>query len=260
MDLPYIFAGFLVGVIVGLTGIGGGSLMTPILVLSFSVPPVTAVGTDLVHAAITKSTGVWVHGQRGTVRWQVVATMALGSLPAAIATVLLLGQIDAHSQARDVLITTTLSIALILTSLVLLFRGRLQRVHENPRLAPLRAVVRRWRVLLTTLGGAVIGVLLSLSSVGAGALGTALLVLLYPGLRGAAIVGTDLAHAVPLAAVAGIGHMHLGSVDLGLLGNLLLGSLPGVYLGSRLGVFLPDTVLRSVLAAMLMFVGLRLAM
>lgn len=260
MDLPYTFAGFLVGVIVGLTGIGGGSLMTPMLVLGFGVPPITAVGTDLVQAAITKSTGVWVHGQRGTVRWQVVAALALGSLPAAIATVLLLGQIDAHSQAREVLITTTLSIALILTSLVLLFRGQLQRVHESPRLAALRTVVRRWRGRLTVLGGAGIGVLLTLSSVGAGALGTALLVLLYPGLRGAAIVGTDLAHAIPLAAVAGVGHIHLGSVDFGLLGSLLLGSLPGVYLGSRLGIFLPDIVLRPILAVMLMFVGLRLAL
>lgn len=257
LDLPYTFAGLLVGLIVGLTGIGGGALMTPLLVLGFGVPPLAAVGTDLVYAAITKTAGVWVHSRSGTVHWRVMAIMAIGSIPAALATVVLLQWLGVDAKTHEKLITIPLSVALILTSLVLLFRERLLHIHELPSFVGVRTALRHWRVFLTILAGATIGVLITLSSVGAGALGTAALVLFYPSLRGATIVGTDLAHAVPLAAVAGLGHMHLGNVDFALLGSLLLGSLPGVYIGSRFGTFLPDRILRPMLAAMLMFIGLR---
>lgn len=257
MELPYTFAGLLVGLIVGLTGIGGGALMTPLLVLGFGIPPLAAVGTDLVYAALTKTTGVWVHARRGTVHWRVMTIMAMGSIPAALATVVLLQWLEVDAKTHEKLITVPLSVALILTSLVLLLRERLHRIHEIPSFAGVRAVLRRWRAFLTVLAGVAIGVLITLSSVGAGALGTAALVFLYPSLRGAAIVGTDLAHAVPLATVAGLGHMHMGNVNFALLGSLLLGSLPGVYVGSRLGTFLPDRILRPMLAAMLMLIGLR---
>lgn len=257
-DLSYTVAGLVVGLIVGLTGIGGGALMTPVLVLGFGISPLVAVGTDLAYAAITKSTGVWVHWRRGFVEWRIMGTMALGSLPAAVITLLLLGQSGGHPKVSEALITTALSVALVLTALVLLSKDQLQRIHELPRLASVRLWIRQRRLAFTVAGGVGIGILVTLSSVGAGALGTAMLVLLYPGLRGSAIIGTDLAHAVPLAAVAGLGHASIGSVDTTLLVNLLLGSLPGVYLGSRLGIFLPEKILRPVLAVMLMYAGFRL--
>jgi uncharacterized protein len=259
MDLPYAIAGLIVGLVVGLTGIGGGALMTPLLVLGFGVPPVIAVGTDLLYAAITKTAGVWVHGRRGTVTWRIVVLMALGSLPAAVVTIALLARLDGP-ESYEALVTNTLAVALILVALLLFLKGPIQRLHQHARLAGARAAVRRWRAPLVVGGGASIGVLVTLSSVGAGALGTALLVVLYPGLRGVAIVGTELAHAVPLATVASLGHLHLGTVDFVLLGSLLVGSLPGVYLGSRLGIFLPDRILRPVLGGMLMLVGLKFAL
>lgn len=259
MDITYTIAGFVVGFIVGLTGVGGGSLMTPILVLVFGFKPAIAVGTDLLYAAITKSGGIFVHNRRGTIEWKIVGLLASGSIPATIISVLLLKHLDTAGINYDKVITYTLSTSLILTSLVLMFKNRLQHASQNERYEAIRALHRRLRKPMTILAGVLIGTLVTLSSVGAGALGAAILFFLYPRLRAASIVGTDLAHAVPITAIAGMGHVHIGTVDFLLLGSLLIGSLPGIYLGSHTGSYLPDKLLRPILASMLFLIGLRMA-
>jgi uncharacterized protein len=255
MDWLYTISGFAVGFIVGLTGVGGGSLMTPLLVLVFGIVPATAVGTDLLYAAITKLGGVWVHGRRSNVDWKIVGLLASGSLPASLVTVWALKKYALETAGFNSLITTTLGFALILTALVLIFREQLQNFvkrhagelwHERH---PLPATIAT---------GLLLGVLVTISSVGAGALGVAALTFLYPRLPAVKIVGTDIAHAVPLTAVAGLGHMSLGTVDLMLLASLILGSLPGIYLGSHLSVKIPEPVLRQILASMLVLIGGRL--
>jgi uncharacterized membrane protein YfcA len=260
MDFTYSISGFVVGFIVGLTGVGGGSLMTPILVLLFGIKPVVAVGTDLLYAAITKCGGIWVHHRQGTIRWKIVGLLCLGSLPASGMTLLVLNSLNSKGLDYTKAVTSTLGVALILTALVLLFKRRISLLSKDERFATIRAAHHRLRVPLTVLTGAIIGSLVTLSSVGAGALGAAALFFLYPRLPAVSIVGSDLAHAVPLTAVAGLGHMQLGTVDLVLLGSLLVGSLPGIYLGSHLGVRLPERIVRPVLAGMLLMIGLRFAL
>ena len=259
MDIAYTVSGFVVGFIVGLTGVGGGSLMTPILVLLFGFKPAVAVGTDLLYAAITKSGGVFVHQRRGTIEWEIVGLLALGSVPACILSVFVLKHLDAAGINYDRIISVALSIALILTSMVLMFKGRLQLLSQDERLSAVRSVHRRLRKPMTVMAGLVIGTLVTLSSVGAGALGAATLFFLYPRMRAITIVGTDLAHAVPITAIAGLGHVHLGTVDFLLLVSLLLGSLPGIYLGSHTGANLPERVVRPILASMLLLIGVRMA-
>ncbi|HQR51721.1 MAG TPA: sulfite exporter TauE/SafE family protein [Burkholderiales bacterium] len=254
LDLPTTLSGFGVGVIVGLTGIGGGALMTPILVLIFGVAPHTAVGTDLLFACVTKSFGVLVHGRRGTVDWQVVRRLATGSLPAALAVVLLLAHYRT-SDTRNGIILTGVGIALVLTATGLLLRGRLQEVGRSLRSrAP--SSFKRAQPPLTVLAGAIVGALVALTSVGAGALGTVALVYLYPfRLTAAKLVGTDLAHAIPLALVAGAGHLALGNTDFGLLANLLVGSIPGIMLGATLSTRAPEPVIRNTMACVLLLVA-----
>ena len=259
MDFAFSFAGFVVGFIVGMTGVGGGSLMTPILVLVFAIKPSLAVGTDLLYASITKAGGIWVHQQNGTVQWQVVGRLALGSLPSSLAMVWVLQTLQARGIGYEGLLSTTLGIALILTSLAILFRAQIIRLAQNPQFEGLRSFHQRFQISLTVLAGAILGTLVTLSSVGAGALGVVMLFALYPRLPSRQIVGTDLAHAVPLTAIAGLGHAHLGTVDYRLLAFLLLGSLPGIFLGSHMGVKLPDSVVRPALAAMLLMIGLKFA-
>lgn len=249
----YPLAGFVVGAIVGLTGVGGGSLMTPLLVLLFGVSPAVAVGTDLLYAAITKAGGTVAHSLKGTVDWHITRTLAAGSIPAAALTVWALhafapGGIDG---ARG-LITFALGIALLLTAVALICRRHIQAFalrHASPVPNPRRTAT------LTVITGIVLGALVTISSVGAGALGVTALFLLYPALPAHRIVGTDIAHAVPLTLVAGIGHWMLGSVDWALLGSLLIGSLPGIWLGSQLSAKVPEKVLRPILAIMLVLVG-----
>jgi len=260
MEPGYAVAGFIVGFIVGLTGVGGGSLMTPILVLFFGLKPAVAVGTDLLYASITKSGGIFVHQGRGTIEWRVVGLLALGSIPATLLAVTLLKHLDAAGLNYDRILMLSLSVALILTATVLAFRDGLQRLSQDERLAAVRAAHRRWRTPMTVIAGAVIGTLVTLSSVGAGALGAAFLFFLYPRMRAISIVGTDLAHAVPITAIAGLGHAHLGTVDYVLLLNLLLGSLPGIYVGSHTGANLPEHIVRPALAFMLLLIGIRLAL
>jgi len=251
--LPYALSGFGVGFVVGLTGVGGGSLMTPLLVLIFGFHPATAVGTDLLYASVTKSCGTAVHHIGQTVEWRVVGWLAAGSLPASLLTLLLISR-QLHSSAVASLISYVLGYALLLSALSLLFRRRILALahvfslHRRPRREAAATVVL----------GALLGALVSLSSVGAGAIGVTMLVLLYPHLPIARIVGTDIAHAVPLTLVAGLGHLAVGTVDLSLLASLLIGSLPGIALGSVIASRAPERALRLLLAAVLTLVGIRL--
>lgn len=256
MDLVSTLSGFAVGAIVGATGVGGGSLMTPLLVLVMGVSPATAVGTDLLYASLTKAGGAWAHGRRGNVDWRVGALLAAGSVPAAGATLVALRLLPIGAEQYNQVITWALSVALILTAAALLFKDRLRAVAL--RRPVLRAGDGDRSRAATVAVGAVLGVLVTVSSVGAGALGVAALFFLYPGLVAVRVVGTDIAHAVPLTLVAGLGHASMGAVDWGLLGNLLLGSLPGVYLGSAVSRKLPERLLRTLLAAMLVLVGSKL--
>lgn len=253
--LPYALSGFCVGFIVGLTGVGGGSLMTPLLVLLFGFHPVTAVGTDLLYASVTKTCGTAIHHIEKTVEWRIVAWLGVGSLPASLLTLLLIShQLD--SSAVTSLISHIVGYALLLTALSLLFRRRILALahvfslHRRPRKETAATVVL----------GALLGVLVTLSSVGAGAIGVTMLVLLYPHLPIARIVGTDIAHAVPLTLVAGLGHLAVGTVDLSLLASLLIGSLPGIALGSVIAPRAPERALRLLLAAVLTVVGVRLCL
>ncbi|MBV8612750.1 MAG: sulfite exporter TauE/SafE family protein [Acetobacteraceae bacterium] len=247
----YSLSGLFVGLLVGQTGVGGGSLMTPLLILLFGVHPHTAVGTDLLFAAITKSTGTLVHGLNKTVNWPVVGRLAAGSVPATGATLFLMSRLDLRASDTSFLISTVLGVALILTAISLVFRRQLLALAAG-RIDTLSAGRVIW---LTVLTGAVLGVLVSLSSVGAGALGVTVLIFLYPRIPLAQIVGSDIAHAVPLTLCAGIGHWLIGSVDLPLLGSLLLGSIPGIVVGSQLAARVPEWALRPALAVMLAVVG-----
>ena len=257
MDWMYTLSGFLVGLIVGVTGVGGGSLMTPLLVLFFGVSPATAVGTDLLYASLTKTMGAWVHGRRGTVDWRVVGLLALGSLPAALATILLLKYLAMDEKALRSLVTYVLSVALLMTATVLLLKDRIQKLARR-RDGTVYELHHRHLPAATIATGVVVGALVTVSSIGAGVLGTVALLFLYPRMSAVRVVGTDIAHAVPLTAFAGMGHLALGTVDLVLLGSLLLGSLPGIYIGSHLSAKVPEKVLRPLLAAMLLIIGLKM--
>jgi len=256
MDFAYTVAGFAVGAIVGLTGVGGGSLMTPLLVLLFGIHPSVAVGTDLLYAAITKAGGTLAHGLKGTVDWTVTRRLASGSIPSSLLTLYLVGNFAPGGiEGASGIIKLALGVALVLTAVAIIFRRRIQayavsRFGENPN--PRRVAA------LTVLTGAVLGVLVSISSVGAGALGVTALIFLYPAMPALRIVGSDIAHAVPLTAVAGLGHWWLGSVDWALLGSLIVGSLPGIWIGSHISTKIPDRVLRPILATMLVLVGAKL--
>jgi uncharacterized membrane protein YfcA len=250
----YSISGFAVGALVGVTGVGGGSLMTPLLVLVFGVSPTTAVGTDLLYASITKGGGILAHAWNRTLDWRVVGRLAAGSVPAATFTLLAVYLLGAASQRSSAFISTALGAALLLTAVALLWRNKILEVAAR-RVGKLDA---RGTILLTIGTGAVLGVLVSLSSVGAGALGITALIFLYPRLGAVRIVGSDIAHAVPLTLVAGIGYWLMGSIDWQILASLLLGSLPGIFLGSHLALRVPDGVLRPILAAVLILVGLKL--
>ncbi len=255
IDPLYSACGFAVGVLVGMTGVGGGSLMTPLLILLFGVHPATAVGTDLLCASATKTGGSIVHGFARTIDWKVVGLLASGSVPMTALTLVVLSRFDVDSAFVHTLITLVLSAALLVTALLLIFRRNLLALYDQHvgRLEP------RATAALTVASGAVLGVLVSISSVGAGAIGVTILILLYPRLPASTIVGSDIAHAVPLTLVAGIGHWMLGSVDWQIFGSLLVGSLPGIVLGSHMAARVPETALRVLLAATLILVGSKLA-
>ncbi|MBI5790778.1 MAG: sulfite exporter TauE/SafE family protein [Rhodocyclales bacterium] len=246
------FSGFAVGVLVGLTGVGGGSLMTPLLVLLFGFKPATAVGTDLLYAAITKGGGSWVHHRHGNIDWGITGRLALGSVPAAALTLLLLAQFGIGSHGAPALISAVLGVALLLTAASLIFRQRLLDIAKRRAVS---ADFSRHASGLTVLVGAIVGVLVTISSVGAGALGVTALSFLYPQLATRRVVGSDIAHAVPLTLVAGLGHWYLGTVDVLLLVSLLIGSLPGIALGAHFAARVPERTLRGLLASVLLLVG-----
>ena len=257
-DLAFVFAGFFVGLVVGLTGVGGGSLMTPILIFFFGVKPYLAVGTDLLFAAFTKMGGTLSMARQALVPWRVVGQLCAGSIPAALVTLYVLHEVGPADPVVQRVMTTTLGGALLLTACATLYkalRGRqIVRHHGQPSAEALQP--RHWSLPL--LFGALIGTLVTLTSVGAGAIGVTVLMLLYPLLPLPRIVAADIAYAVPLTLVAGLGHASLGSVDWHLLGLLLSGSLPGIYIGSRLVLKAPERLIRSLLSGLLAYAGLKL--
>jgi uncharacterized membrane protein YfcA len=255
IDPLYVTSGFGVGLLVGMTGVGGGSLMTPLLILLFGIHPSTAVGTDLLYASATKAGGSVVHGWARSIHWPAVLRLAAGSIPASIVTLIVLWQLDLNSAAARSLVNVVLSFALLLTAASLIFRAaileslrwRIERLDE-------RTIART-----TVLVGAALGVLVSISSVGAGAVGVTALLLLYPRLPMARIVGSDIAHAVPLTLIAGAGHWAMGAIDWHLMGVLLIGSLPGIVIGSYFATRVPEMALRFLLATTLILVAGKLA-
>jgi uncharacterized membrane protein YfcA len=257
VNYGYPLAGLLVGALVGATGVGGGSVMTPLLVLLLGVAPHTAIGTDLLYASFTKAFGVGVHSLAHRVDWQVFRRLALGSLPAAAATLLWLH--SAGSQGvKDGATIFALGIVLVLTAVAMLGMPLMIRRAERNGFA-FSAGFATFQPALTVLAGGVLGLIVTLTSIGAGALGAPLLLFLYPRrLTPARLVATDLAHAIPLALIAGAGHILLGNVDFTMLGLLLLGSIPGVWIGAYFGGKLPDTILRTAIAVVLALVGLKL--
>ena len=251
----YSLSGLVVGLLVGFTGVGGGALMTPLLVLLFGIHPSIAVGTDLLYAGLTKISGSAVHSYNGAVDWKVVRRLALGSAPAATLTLIALSVLGQGSNMASHVITTTLGFALLMTAVTLLFRKWLI-AHYGKMLE--RASERRISAMTTGLG-VILGVLVTLSSVGAGAIGVTALLMLYPKMPTVRLVGSDIAHAVPLTLIAGAGHWWLGSVNFPLLFSLLIGSIPGIMIGSHIASRVPDRVLRPLLAGTLALIGVRLA-
>jgi len=251
----FSLSGFAVGLLVGITGVGGGSLMTPLLILLFGVHPATAVGTDLLYAAATKSGGSLVHGFARSIDWRVVRRLSSGSIPAAIITLTLWSYFKISDEASRSLITLVLSFALFLTAFVLVFGRSLVTYYRARVSEPDSPAAARNTVLV----GVALGVLVSISSVGAGAIGVIALVLLYPQLPMAKIVGSDIAHAVPLTLVAGLGHWTMGSVDWHIIASLLIGSLPGIFIGSFFAVRIPERALQLILAGTLFFVASKIA-
>jgi uncharacterized membrane protein YfcA len=252
----YSLSGFFVGALVGMTGVGGGSLMTPLLILLFGIHPATAVGTDLLYASITKTGGTLVHGAYRTIDWRVVGRLATGSLPATCITILIMSRADLGGEATRTLINAVLSGALVLTAAALLLRRRILAFYA----AHVGELSSRGTTIATIIFGAIIGVLVSISSVGAGAIGVTALIMLYPHLPMRRIVGSDIAHAVPLTLVGGIGHWFLGSIDWHILLSLLIGSLPGIIIGGNVSVRVSDNALRLTLATVLVVVAAKLVL
>jgi uncharacterized membrane protein YfcA len=261
LDLAYVFAGFCVGTIVGLTGVGGGSLMTPLLIFFFGVKPYMAIGTDLLFAAFTKLGGTVSFARQRIVPWRVVGLLSAGSIPASLMTLAFLHWMGPTDPKVQALMTTTLGVALLLTAAAMLYKavfGAKAPPHLVDADLAQACTPRHWSLPL--LFGGLIGVLVTLTSVGAGAIGVTVLMVLYPLLPLPRIVAADIAYAVPLTLVAGLGHASLGSVDWPLLAKLLTGSLPGIWLGSRLSQHTPDRVIRSLLSVLLAWAGTQLVL
>lgn len=252
MDWTAILSGFGVGLIVGLTGVGGGSLMTPLLMSVFKLNPAVAIGTDLWFAAVTKISGSVAHHRGGNVDYRITGLMLAGSIPASIGTVALM-HLTGVTKGWASALTLSLGIALLLTAVTVAYK----KVWYSVGLKLERWLPESRKTPLTVAAGAILGVLVSLSSIGAGAIGATLILLLYPRLEARKLVGTDIAHAVPLTLVAGIGHATLGHVEWGLLTALLLGSIPGIWIGAHLTSRLPDVLIRTLLCISLVTAGLK---
>ncbi len=259
-SFAFVIAGFVVGLIVGLTGVGGGSLMTPLLIFGFGIKPALAVGTDLLFASGTKFGGLLNFARQRIIPWRVVFSLSLGSVPAAVITLAVLHHFGTSNPTVQHAITFTLGIALLLTAAATLYkaiRGPLRRQEDESDIetTPADKAVHPW---MPVVFGAVIGILVTLTSVGAGAIGVTVLMLLYPQLPLPRIVAADIAYAVPLTLVAGLGHASIGTVDWNLLGMLLCGSLPGIWLGSHLVTKVPERFIRSALSVLLAWAGTKL--
>ncbi len=241
-----------------MTGVGGGSLMTPLLIM-FGIPYNVAIGTDLLYASITKSSGVIAHTRQNSVQWRLVGYLAAGSIPASIITVILLSQVFTHADEYRELLTTSLGVMLIITAIVILFKRFLRDTSDRPH-GPVGAFFQIHATKVTFVVGIFLGIFVTLSSVGAGAFCAALLMTLYPRLPALHVVGTDIAHAVPLTLIAGLSHLFLlGNVDLVLLVSLLIGSLPAIHVGTKLAARLPSAVLQPILALILLGIGFKFA-
>ncbi len=258
-EFAFVFAGFVVGLVVGLTGVGGGSLMTPLLIFVFGMKPHLAIGTDLLFAAFTKMGGTITLARARVVDWRIVVQMAAGSIPASLVTLYVLQRLGPADPATQTLMTTTLGLALLLTALAMFYkalRGKAAPKAIAPDLLAQATRPRHWALPLVF--GAVVGTLVTITSVGAGAIGVIVLMLLYPALPLPRIVAADIAHAVPLTLVAGLGHASIGSVDWPLLLWLLAGSLPGIWLGTHLMHKTPERAIRSLLSVLLAYAGVKL--
>lgn len=256
--LFYILAGGSVGFIVGVTGVGGGSFMTPIL-LAFGFLPAVAVGTDLLYAAITKANGVIAHQKQNTIDWRIVSLLSMGSIPASIGTTVYLNLFPVDQEFYGQIITNTLGFMLVITGLALLLRNTILKGREN--LQQKDANNENGGILyakrLTVIMGVALGVLVTLSSVGAGAFGAAVLLTLFPRIPTVKVIGTDLAHAVPLTAIAGLGHMQMGNVNWFLLLGLIVGSLPAIWVGTKVGYKLSDKLLQPIMITILIGLGFK---
>jgi uncharacterized membrane protein YfcA len=255
--LLYILAGASVGLAVGITGVGGGSLMTPLLLL-FGFPAHIAIGTDLVYASVTKAGGVILHKRNNTIRMRIVLLMAAGSIPASLVTIYILKNYFTSPEYYTRILTNSLGVMLIITGLVVMLKKKIQESAEKEP-GRLQLWATRNAGPMTLITGLFLGFFVTLSSVGAGAFGAAALLLLYPLLPSIHVIGTDLAHAVPLTVIAGIGHIYLGNVDFELLGSLLIGSLPAIYVGTKVGAKMPENIIRPLLAGVLLILGVKYA-
>jgi uncharacterized membrane protein YfcA len=262
--LVLVFSGGLVGFAIGLTGVGGGSLMTPIVLL-LGYPPPVAIGTDLLYAALTKGSGALFHHRKNNVDWRAMGLLAAGSIPVSLLISMFVLDDDFRDSAfYEEAMTTFLGIMLIVTSLVIIFQKRIQKRlspeletrHDQHAVIPGPGLFQRQTLTITFLLGVILGICVTFTSVGAGAIGAAILFLLYPKWSAATVVGTDIAHAVPLTLVAGLGYLANGLVDLQLLASLLVGSLPGIWLGTHVGSLFPDKALRTILVIALLCLGL----
>jgi uncharacterized membrane protein YfcA len=255
MLMTYVISGFAVGLLVGMTGVGGGSLMTPLLTLLFGVPPSVAVGTDLAFAAVTKTAGTFTHRLRNTVHWDIVKRLCIGALPAAVVATMALKHFGTLNAEIGQIIRYSIAGSVLLTVVALLFKGKmLAWINAHPE----RQIQGQALVWATIISGAVLGTLVTVSSIGAGAIGATLLVMLYPRLTPAEVAGTDIAYAVPLTAIAAFGHWWLGSINWELLATLLIGSVPGITLGSWIARSVPERFLRGLLAMTLTGVAAKL--
>jgi uncharacterized membrane protein YfcA len=255
MDFAFIFAGFFVGLIVGLTGVGGGSLMTPILIFGFNIQPALAIGTDLLFAAFTKFSGSIHLARKNLINWPIVGLLSTGSIPSALITIYFINHFGEQNVAIERVMTTTLGLALLLTALATLYKILRTKKNSVEVYATQRKALH-WS--LSILLGSVIGCLVALTSVGAGAIGVMALMVLYPQIPLPRIVASDIAYAVPLTLIAGLGHAVIDSVDWRLLGLLLVGSIPGIWLGIRLVTKISERLLRFFLSLLLLYAGFKL--
>ena len=252
-----VSGGFVVGFLVGMTGVGAGSLMTPFLIAQVGVQPALAVGTDLLFASITKASAIAPHHNFGNVNWRIVRWLAAGSVPGSIAMLAMIEWLEPDLATMAHLIKTALVVALILSSAAILIYPFIVREKASVG-AALSDGEQSPRPFPTVMLGLVLGSIVTLTSVGAGAIGVVVLTLLYPMLRPRHLIGTDVVHAVPLTLVSGLGHLSMGNANFTLLGLLLAGSLPGIAIGARLTGRLPDWFLRVALAIILVFAAYQL--